>query len=55
MVDDVGGLYHGVRGVIVEIRSYSYRTGLLVKFDKDVSFCQQFEFIAGDLMYLPKK
>ncbi|MEG5034342.1 hypothetical protein [Microcoleus sp. AT3-D2] len=55
VVKDVGGLYHGARGVIVDTHSYSYRTGLLVKFDKPVSFCEQFEFIAGDLMYLPEK
>ncbi|MEG4271143.1 MULTISPECIES: DUF3854 domain-containing protein [unclassified Microcoleus] len=55
VVKDVGGIYQGVRGVIVEIRSYPYRTGLLVKFDKPVSFCQQDEFIAWDLMYLPEK
>ncbi|MEG4324711.1 DUF3854 domain-containing protein [Microcoleus sp. herbarium5] len=55
VVKDVGGLYHGARGVIVDTHSYSYHMGLLVKFDKPVSFCEQFEFIAGDLMYLPEK
>jgi len=55
VVKDVGGRYHGVKGIITEIRSYSYRTGLLVKFDKEVAFCKQLEFIAGDLMYLPEK
>ncbi|MEG4840123.1 hypothetical protein, partial [Microcoleus sp. B9-D4] len=54
VVNNVGSLYHGARGVITEIRSCSYRTGLLVKFDKEVSFCQQIEFIAGNLMYLPE-
>ncbi|MEG4445188.1 hypothetical protein QUB47_24575 [Microcoleus sp. AT9_B5] len=54
-IKDVGGIFHGVRGVITEIRSYPTRTGLRVKFDKPVSFCEQFEFVAGDLMYLPEK
>ncbi|NQE38197.1 DUF3854 domain-containing protein [Microcoleus asticus] len=52
VVKDVGGLYQGVRGVITDIRPYSTHTGLVVKFDKEVSFCQQHEFIAGDLMKL---
>lgn len=55
VINDVGGRYHGAKGVIVEIHSYPTRTGLRVKFDKPVSFCQQCEFIAGDLMYLPEK
>ena len=52
LVKDVGGRFSGVRGVITAIRPYSTHTGLLVKFDKEVSFSQQHEFIAGDLMYL---
>ena len=53
VIKDVGGRYQGVRGVITEIRPYSNNTGLMVKFDKEVAFCQQCEFVAGDLMYLP--
>ena len=46
------GRFHGVRGEIVAIRPYSTRTGLVVRFDKEVAFVQQDEFIAGELMYL---
>jgi hypothetical protein len=52
VVKDVGGRYQGVRGVITEIRPHSTHTGLMVKFDKEVAFSRQCEFIAGDLMYL---
>jgi hypothetical protein len=52
VIKDVGGRYQGVRGVITEIRPHSTHTGLMVKFDKEVAFSQQCEFIAGDLMYL---
>lgn len=52
VINDVGGRYHGVKGVIAKVRPYPTHTGLLVKFDKEVSLCQQFEFIAGQLMYL---
>ena len=52
VVKDVGGRYQGVRGVITEIRPYPNHTGLMVKFDKEVAFMRQDEFIAGDLMYL---
>lgn len=46
------GQYRGARGVIIAIRPDNYSTGLLVKFDREISLCQQFEFIAGDLIYL---
>ena len=52
VIKDVGGRYQGVKGVIAEIRPYSNYTGLMVKFDKPVSFCRQHEFTSGDLMYL---
>jgi hypothetical protein len=52
VVKDVGGQYQGVRGVVTEVRHYSTHTGLMVKFDKEVAFMRQDEFIAGDLMYL---
>ena len=52
VIKDVGGRYQGVRGVITEIRPYPTHTGLMVKFDKEVAFSQQCEFVAGDLMYL---
>jgi CRISPR-associated protein Cmr3 len=52
VIKDVGGRYQGTRGVITEIRPHSTHTGLMVKFDKEVAFSQQCEFIAGDLMYL---
>jgi hypothetical protein len=52
VVKDVGGRYQGVRGVVTEIRHYSTHTGLIVKFDKEVAFVRQDEFIAGDLIYL---
>jgi hypothetical protein len=52
VIKDVGGRYQGTRGVITEIRAHSTHTGLMVKFDKEVAFSQQCEFIAGDLMYL---
>ena len=53
VIKDVGGRYQGVRGVITKIQPHSTHTGLVVKFDKEVAFSQQGEFIAGDLMYLP--
>jgi hypothetical protein len=52
VVKDVGGRYQGVRGVITEIRHYSTHRGLIVKFDKEVAFVRQDEFIAEDLIYL---
>jgi putative DNA primase/helicase len=55
VIKDIGGRYHGIRGVISEVRPYPTHTGLLVKFDKEVSFVQQHEFLAGDLMHLPQK
>ena len=53
-IKDVEGLYKGARGVVKEIRSYFYHTGLLVKFDREISFVQEHEFIRADLMYLDK-
>ncbi|MEG5164458.1 DUF3854 domain-containing protein [Microcoleus sp. AT3-A2] len=52
VVKDLGGQFHGVRGEIIKVHFYPTRTGLLVKFDKQVAFIQEHEFIAGDLMYL---
>jgi len=54
VVKDVGGRYQGVRGVIVATKPHSggVGVGLIVRFDKEVAFCQQCEFMAGDLMYL---
>jgi hypothetical protein len=55
VVNQIGTTYHAAKGVIAAIRSYPTRTGLTVQFDKRVGNVQQFEFIAGDLMYLPEK
>ena len=55
VVKDVSGRYQGVRGIIVATQPHSggVGVGLVVKFDKKVAFCQQCEFMAGDLMPLP--
>ncbi|MEG5249754.1 hypothetical protein QUB67_26835, partial [Microcoleus sp. ARI1-A1] len=46
------GRAHGARGTMIKIRSYPDRTGLLVKFDKEIAFMKEQEFTNGDLMYL---
>jgi len=60
VVNDVGGIFHGASGEIVKIINGPYCTGIMVKFDKEIAFIREQEFIAGDLMYLapaklPKK
>ncbi|MEG4805633.1 DUF5906 domain-containing protein, partial [Microcoleus sp. ARI1-B5] len=46
------GRSKGAKGTIVKIRIYSDRTGLLVRFDKEVAYMKEQEFLNSDLMYL---
>jgi len=41
--------------MIISSKQYATRTGLTVKFENKVSFCQQCEFSAGQWMYLSEK
>ncbi|MEG4489409.1 DUF3854 domain-containing protein [Microcoleus sp. D2_18a_B4] len=50
-----GDRANGIKGEITKITNYPTYTGLRVRFDKEVAFVREQEFIAGDLMYLSEK
>ncbi|MEG3929622.1 MULTISPECIES: hypothetical protein [unclassified Microcoleus] len=52
VVKDVGGIYQGARGEVVDNIYSRAGTSYLVRFDKRVRNVQQSEFEASDLMKL---
>ncbi|MEG4397212.1 DUF3987 domain-containing protein [Microcoleus sp. BROC3] len=52
VVKDVGGIYQGARGEVVDNIYSRAGTSYLIRFDKSVKNVQQFEFEAYDLMKL---
>lgn len=54
VIKDIGGIFHGVRGEIIKETPGKYGTALTVRFDKKTSNLTEKNFIAGDLMKLPR-
>jgi hypothetical protein len=52
VVKDVGGIYQGARGEVVDNIYSRAGSSYLVRFDKPIKNIQQFEFEASDLMKL---
>jgi hypothetical protein len=52
VVKDVGGIYQGARGHVVDILESRAATSYLVKFDKPIKNIPQIKVKASDLMKL---